>query len=406
MSTIQVCNTENIENKILYVLFKHPQKQYFIIENLESKFFNNTVNSKIFGEAKKLFYEGKVIDADIISNRLKNPKISEKLIDILSDFAVSPMVESYCEELFEEYISKLVIYAKTQEDVKNINELKSKYTFNSQQIKHISDEIEFLTQGYEKQNEEAIYTLYGKLDDCIGSFRGGDYIALGGSTGMGKTTIALNLARQACIQDRRVLYFSLEMTLKQLQNRFVCLNEGLSASKYRSAGFNPFEWQKYKQGLENLKEWKLDTVCDFNLTLEKLHTYLQKGKEKGLNFAIIDYLGLINGYENKTLYEKTTLISRRIKQYAGEFDIPILVLVQLNRDLKNRQEKRPQLSDIRESGAIEQDSDFVLFAHREGYYNQEVSQNELEIIIAKNRHGANNKIVKLNFDLSTQLITE
>ena len=137
------------------------------------------------------------------------------------------MVESYCEELFEEYISKLVIYAKTQEDVKNINELKSKYTFNSQQIKHISDEIEFLTQGYEKQNEEAIYTLYGKLDDCIGSFRGGDYIALGGSTGMGKTTIALNLARQACIQDRRVLYFSLEMTLKQLQNRFVCLNEGL-----------------------------------------------------------------------------------------------------------------------------------------------------------------------------------
>ena len=137
-----------------------------------------------------------------------------------------------------------------------------------------------------------------------------------------------------------------------------------------------------------------------------MHTYLQKGKEKGLNFAIIDYLGLINGYESKTLYEKTTLISRRIKQYAGEFDIPILVLVQLNRDLKNRQEKRPQLSDIRESGAIEQDSDFVLFAHREGYYNQEVSQNELEIIIAKNRHGANNKIVKLNFDLNTQLITE
>lgn len=406
MSTIQVCNTENIENKILYVLLKCPQKQYFIIENLEARFFNNFINSKIFEEAKKLFYEGKLIDEDIIANRLKNPKIAEKLIDILTDFAVSPLVESYCETLFENYISKLVISAKTQEDVKIINELREKYTFNNQNIKHISEDIDILTTGYEKQNNEAIYTLYGKLDDCIGSFRGGDYIALGGSTGMGKTTIALNLARQACIQERRVLYFSLEMTLPQLQNRFVCLNEGLSASKYRSNGFNLTEWQRYKQGLENLKQWTLDTVCDFNLTLEKLHTYLQKGKEKGLNFAVIDYLGLINGYENKSLYEKTTLISRRIKQYAGEFDIPILVLVQLNRDLKNRQEKRPQLSDIRESGAIEQDSDFVLFAHREGYYNKDVSQNELEIIIAKNRHGTNNKIIKLNFDLSTQLITE
>lgn len=406
MSTIQVCNTENIENKILYVLLKCPQKQYFIIENLEARFFNNSVNSKIFEEAKKLFYEGKLIDEDIIVNRLKNPKIAEKLIDILTDFAVSPLVENYCETLFENYISKLVISAQTQEDVKVINELRAKYTFNSQNIKHISDDTEILTTNYEKQNNEAIYTLYSQLDNCIGSFRGGDYIALGGSTGMGKTTIALNLARQACIQDRRVLYFSLEMTLPQLQNRFVCLNEGLSANKYRSSGFNQYEWELYKKGVENLKYWKLDTVCDFNLTLEKLHTYLQKGKEKGLNFAVIDYLGLINGYENKSLYEKTTLISRRIKQYAGEFDIPILVLVQLNRDLKNRQEKRPQLSDIRESGAIEQDSDFVLFAHREGYYNKDVLQNELEIIIAKNRHGTSNKIVKLNFDLSTQLITE
>ena len=404
MSITQVY--ENIENKILYALLRYPEKQFFIIENLEAKFFNNVVNSKIFEEAKKLFYEGKIIDEDIIASRLKNDKVTDKLIDILGDFVVSPIIEGYCETLFNQHISKCVINAKTQKDVDYINELREKYTFNGQQIKHISDDIQILETNYEKQNNQAIYTLYSQLDNCIGSFRGGDYIALGGSTGMGKTTIALNLARQACIQDRRVLYFSLEMTLSQLQNRFVCLNEGLSASKYRSSGFNQYEWEKYKKGLENLQEWKLDTVCDFNLNLEKLYTYLQKGKEKGLNFAIIDYLGLINGYENKTLYEKTTLISRRIKQYAGEFDIPILVLVQLNRDLKNRQEKRPQLSDIRESGAIEQDSDFVLFAHREGYYNKDVPQNELEIIIAKNRHGANNKIIKLNFDLNTQLITE
>lgn len=406
MFTIQQCSTENIENKILYILLKYPEKQYYLIENLHPSFFNNYLNSEIFKQAKKLFYEGKKIDEDVISSLIKKEQIGNKIVDILSEFAVSPMAETYCEILFNQHIEKLIKSAKTQEDFKYIEDLKIKYRFDNQEIKHISDDIEKLEKNYDKQNTSSIYTLYSQLDECIGAFCGGDYIALGGATGMGKSTIALNLARQACIQDKNVLYFSLEMTLSQLQNRFVCLNEGLSASKYRSNGFNLVEWQTYKQGLKNLAQWRLNTVCDFNLTLEKLYSYLQKQKQKGLDFVIIDYLGLISGFTNKSLYEKTTLISRKLKQLAGEFDVPILVLVQLNREVKNRQDKKPQLSDIRESGAIEQDADYVLFAHREGYYNNEISPEQLQIIIAKNRHGTNNKIINLHFDLKTQLITE
>ena len=114
----------------------------------------------------------------------------------------------------------------------------------------------------------------------------------------------------------------------------------------------------------------------------------------------------MQGNNNKSLYEKSTIISRNIKLIATEMNVPILVLVQLNRDIKNRDDKRPKLSDIRESGAIEQDADMVLFAHREAVYNNNANANELEIIIAKNRHGSNNKIVKLNFDLTTQNISE
>ena len=406
MSIIQQCNTENIENKILYILLKYPEKQYFLIENLHPTFFNSALNAEIFKQAKKLFYEGKKIDEDVITSLIQKEQIGNRILDILCDFAVSPMAETYCEVLFNNHIEKLIKSAKTQEDFKYIEDLKTKYRFDNQEIKHISDEVDKLELGYSKQNSQSIYTLYSQLDDCIGAFCGGDYIALGGATGMGKSTIALNLARQACMQDKNVLYFSLEMTLSQLQNRFVCLNEGLSANKYRSNGFNMVEWETYKQGLKNLAQWRLNTVCDFNLTLEKLYSYLQKQKLKGLDFVIIDYLGLINGFTNKSLYEKTTLISRRIKQLAGEFDVPILVLVQLNREVKNRQDKKPQLSDIRESGAIEQDADYVLFAHREGYYNNEIPPEQLQIIIAKNRHGTNNKIINLNFDLKTQLITE
>jgi replicative DNA helicase len=208
------------------------------------------------------------------------------------------------------------------------------------------------------------------------------------------------------MQDKTVLYFSLEMPLDQLQNKFVCIQEKLNANKYRSFGFNLVEMGKYLEGLQGLKQWNLYTVCDFNLTPEKMRAYIEKQKKKKLDFVILDYLGLMSGYANKSNYERITLFSRKIKLMAGEFNVPILVLVQLNRDLKQRQDKRPVLSDIRESGAIEQDSDFVLFAHREGYYDRSKPQNDFNLIVAKNRHGEANRILDFDFDLETQTISE
>lgn len=405
MFTIQ--DFELLEEKILYILLRCSEKQFFIIENLEKEFFKSPENAHIFELAKKLFYEGKKVDETIIFCKFNNDeKLIDKLVDILHAFAVSPMAEEYCEALFRRYFDKQIASAKNESDYKAIKELKELHPFESIGITHISDNSEELLNGYSEQSDKAIYTYYQELDNCIGSFRGGDYIALGGSTGMGKTTMALNLARQACIQDKHVLYFSLEMTLEQIQNRFICMNEGLSASKFRSHGFNLTEWERYKQGAKNLQEWRLNAVCDFDLTLEKMYSYMQKKAQTGLDFAIVDYLGLISGFENKTLYEKSTAVSRRLKQLAGEFNIPVLVLVQLNRDMKLRQNKRPQLSDIRESGAIEQDADFVIFAYRDGYYNPDSAQNKLELIVSKNRHGESNRIIELDFDLRTQLIKE
>lgn len=406
MSTIQDFEPSMLEEKILYILLKHESKQFFIIENLEKEFFEDSGNSFIFDAAKKLFYEGKKIDETTLFYKLNKQDLINKLADVLCTFAVSPMTESYCEMLFKKHLNKLIRQAKNDSDFKKIAELKEKHPFDSIGITHISDNTDNLEADYLEQSSKAIYTLYNSLDDCIGSFRSGDYIALGGSTGMGKTTMALNLARQACIQDRNVLYFSLEMTLEQIQNRFICMNEGLSAARFRSHGFSLIEWEKYKKGIENLKQWRLSTVCDFDLTLEKMHSYMQKKKQTGLDFVIVDYLGLINGFENKTLYEKSTSVSRRLKQLAGEFNVPVLVLVQLNRDMKMRQNKRPQLSDIRESGAIEQDADYVIFAYRDGYYNPDSPQNKLELIVSKNRHGESGRIITLDFDLKTQLIKE
>ena len=400
-------NQLNVEENILYVLLTNPEKQAFIARNLNKIFFEDSINRKIFECALQLHFNGEDIDPITIADKLKNPTATERISDILScSLAISAMCTKYCKILFGNYLDKLIKSAKSEADFDKINELKNHYLFEEQRIVPISYKTEDFDKRYKDKEKTTVFTYFPALDECIGSFMGGDYIALGASTGVGKTAFALNLARQVCIQDKSVLYFSLEMPLEQLQNRFVCMNQSLSALKFRSFGFNLIEMQKYKKGLQELKQWDLHIVTDYDLTPEKMRNYISQKKKDKLDFVILDYLGLVSGYTNKSLYEKTSLVSRKIKLMAGEFNIPVLVLVQLNRDLKNRQDKRPLLSDIRESGAIEQDADFVLFAHRQGIYDKNIPENDLEIIIAKNRHGTSQRIIHLKFDLVTQNITE
>ena len=399
--------SDKLENDILYAILNYQNQQHFIFENLDKKFFQDATNSLIFDYARSIYFKGEEIDATAICEHFKDDNINQRVADI---YTYSDTLEVFtsrnCKLLFKNYKEKLIKEAKTEEDYAQIKELENSVLFEENKIFQISSNIENFDKSYKSKQDTAIFTFYSQLDNFIGSFIGGDYIILGAATGMGKTSIALNIARNVCMQDKTVLYFSLEMPLDQVQNRFVCMNEGLNANKYRQFDFNLVEMQNYKQGLSNLQEWNLNVVCDYNLTPEKMRMYVQKQKKKALDFVVLDYLGLMSGYGNKSLYEKTTILSRKIKLLAGEFNVPVLCLVQLNRDLKTRQDKRPKLSDIRESGAIEQDADFILFAHREGYYDKNKAQNKLEIIIAKNRHGASNKIINLDFNLETQLIKE
>lgn len=402
---------DNLEEKLLYILLNHPDKSLFIFSNCSKDFFEDFINARIFEIASSLWDEKTIIEPATICTKLtksEQERVTLRLFDIqTSCFAVSPQCKLYCRLLFEKYLEKCYKTIKTEDDFKRITALKGNFSFEEEESSnHISENIDSLINGYSKDNTKSIFTLYGNLDDCIGSLSGGDYVVLGASTSVGKSTFALNMARNVCIQEKTVLYFSLEMPLEQIQNKFICMQEGLNANKYRSFGFNLAEWEKFKKGAKELKQWNFNVVCDYGLTPEKMHQYMTQQKARGLDFVIVDYLGLMSGYSNKTLYEKITILSRSIKLLATEFNVPILCLVQLNRDLKNRPDKRPCLFDIRESGAIEQDADIVLLLHREGIYNENVPKNLLEVIIAKNRHGEANRLIKLDFDLKTQLIKD
>ena len=402
------------ENNLLAVMLMAEEKHSFIFEKCKEEFFIDLTNRKIFKIAKRLFDEGKDVDnVSIFENAEKNAGVGERLVLLLTEtLANSISTKSYCNILAKNYIERLVKSAKSVKEIEEIENLKhSLLDLDNENIKHISAGVENFKFEYEERSKKSFVTTYEELDKCIGSFQGGDYIALGGSTGSGKTTFALNLAKYISAQGAYVLYCSLEMPLKQLQNRFASLTAGLNASKFRSIGFTKDELEKYQNALNTLNDWNLYTICDYNMTVEKLKIYATEQKKKGLDFLIIDYLGLLNGHDNKSLYEKVTIISRKIKLLATELDIPVLVLVQLNRDFKGRNnaDKRPLLSDIRESGAIEQDADIVLFTYRPviEYTNPleaEQHKKEFEIIVAKNRHGESNKICQLEFDLATQEI--
>ena len=407
-------NINEAENNVLSVLLTTPEKQSYILAKCKEEFFTDMLNRKVFKYAKDLFSKGLDIDnVSIFESSAQNKQIGERVVLLITEtLANSISTKTYCSMLAQNYIDRLVKNAKTAEEFEKIEGIKQKILdFDSEKIKHIASGVEHFKVDYEEKSKKLFLTGYKDLDDCIGSIQGGDYIALGGSTGTGKTTFALNLAKSICAQGAHVLYCSLEMPLKQLQNRFASLTAGLNASKFRSIGFTKEELDKYQNALNDLKEWNLYTICDYNMTIDKLRIYAQEQKKIGLDFLIVDYLGLLNGFDTKSLYEKMTILSRKIKLLATELDIPVLVLVQLNRDSKNRKDKdkRPLLSDIRESGAIEQDADMVLFTYRpcldyENKTESERHKKEFEIIIAKNRHGESNKICQLEFNLETQEI--
>ena len=377
---------ENLLNLLLFDEKINDIDKNRIIENTKSDFFSG-LRCDIYKLIEKLKKQKKKINIlnllDYINEEDYN--LTQELNIIRFSTPLIIQIQYYLESLFKNYIDRAVKEASNIEDIEKINLLKEKFDPKRNAVQHISSNIETWEQRYKAKENTCIYTSYHSIDDIIGSFNGGDYIVLGGGTGQGKTAFALNLAKNVAMFDKKVLYCSLEMPLEQLQNRFNCMTSGLNSKKIRSYNFTDKEYERYKQGLKTLGEWQIYVTTNYKLTIEKLEDTIIMLKP---DFVIIDYLGLMNYSGNASMYEKTTNLSRQIKILATEYNVPIMVLVQLNRDLKNRENKIPLLSDIRESGAIEQDADFVIFVHREyTYSNNTFDKNKIDVFVAKNRHG-------------------
>jgi replicative DNA helicase len=318
--------------------------------------------------------------ASIIVDRARQRnlyEVGEKIMKIASDISV-PSSEAI--EISDELLKK-VAFQETKTNIVSLKELAVKAMQNFDVINNEGA----IKSGYK--------TGFFEMDYMLNGLNPSDLIIIAGRPAMGKTAFALNLLTGFAKEnpEKKAMIFSLEMGEQQLFNRFLSMEGEISNNILKQGILNDENAQKVGIGMSNIGQCSIKIVNEPILTPAKLRTIANLEKRlHGLDFIVIDYLQLMYS-SNKSMnkQQEVSEISRELKLIARELDIPIVALSQLSRSLESRADKRPMLSDLRESGAIEQDADIVIFLYRDEYYNpQSPDIGKAEIIIAKHRNGA------------------
>ncbi|WP_339205788.1 replicative DNA helicase [Paenibacillus sp. FSL K6-3182] len=257
-------------------------------------------------------------------------------------------------------------------------------------LMEVFEKVEQLYQ--DKGGTTGIPSGFTDLDRMTAGFQRSDLIIVAARPSVGKTAFALNVAQNVGVRAREtVAIFSLEMSAAQLVQRMICAEANVDAQRMRTGHLEGDDWEKLTMAIGSLSEAQIFIDDTPGITVAEIRAKCRRlKKEKGLGMIMIDYLQLISGRgkagENRQ--QEVSEISRTLKQIARELEVPVIALSQLSRGVEQRQDKRPMMSDLRESGSIEQDADIVSFLYRDDYYDKESEKKDIiEIIIAKQRNG-------------------
>ena len=383
--------------------------------------FYNSENSAIFQLMNKLHSESRGIDPVLVADEIKRSnfknkeEIQEVLSEILEDITSSYNLLEYAELIKEKAMLRKLgnigakiteiayreegtadsIVDKAEEMVLNL----SNKILKSEIINIGSLSVDELTRLDEmRKNRDKILgipTGFVDLDRMTGGLNNSDLIILAARPAMGKTAFALNLALNAAnISNKNVLIFSLEMPAQQLYQRLLAMESEIGQGKIKMGNLTEDEWARMAFSMGNLSSKNIFVADLPNTNVLEIRSYARKMKSNDkLDLIVIDYLQLINGTRVSrgefNRQQEVSDISRALKGLARELNVPIIALSQLSRSVEQRMDKRPMLSDLRESGAIEQDADIVAFLYREDYYIPETENKGIsELIIRKHRNGA------------------
>jgi replicative DNA helicase len=261
----------------------------------------------------------------------------------------------------------------------------------------LKDTFEHIEKLYDrKEHVTGLATGFGKLDLMTAGFQPSDFVIIAGRPSMGKTAFALNIARHAAVQDRkRVLILSLEMSKEQLVQRLLCADAKVDSQKVRTGYLDPRDWTRLTNAAGRLTEAPIYIDDSPALSVLEARAKARRMKaEHGLDLVVIDYLQLMRGRFQENRQQEISEISRSLKALAKELHVPVVGLSQLSRAVENREKKEPQLSDLRESGALEQDADLIMFLYRPERYGLQSEDGDrvADVIIGKQRNGPTGKI--------------
>jgi len=394
-----------------------------VVEILETSHFYRTSHKKIFSAAVSLYERNEPVDLITLSEELKRQNILEEiggtyyLTELAESIPSSANVEYHARIVLEKYLLRKLIEEaagiakdcyEAGEDVYHIIDRSEQRIFGlsekrlRQTFQHIApimhDAFETIEQFHQRKGVvTGIPTGFTKLDELTSGFQPSELIIIAGRPSMGKTALSLNIARNVAVDSKMpVGIFSLEMSKRQLALRLLCAEARVDAHGVRTGRLADDEWQKLSMCVGILTEAPLFIDDTPGMSVLELRAKARRlKKEKDVKLIIIDYLQLMEGPRNaESRQQEISLISRSLKGLAKELDVPVVALSQLSRAVEVRGgDRRPMLSDLRESGAIEQDADVVLFIYRPEFYGKKIDnqgnslEGKAEVIIGKQRNG-------------------
>ena len=381
--------------------------------------FYQSAYGVIFDAMVELFNEGKPVDLITLQERLKEKDVPAEIAslefvrDLVTAVPTSANVKYYAQIVADKSVMRKLI--KLNEEIANICyagkesleevlEKTEKYVFELLQKRNTSDFVPIkqvvlnALERIEKASKTkgtvtGIPTGFIDLDYKLSGLQPSDLILVAARPSMGKTAFVLNIAQYIAFKkDKSLAIFSLEMSKEQLVNRLFSLESQVDAQAIRSGNMKDSDWEKLIEGAGIIGQSHLIIDDTPGISISELRSKCRKYKlEQGLDVVIIDYLQLMTGSVGKSSesrQQEISEISRSLKGLARELNVTVIALSQLSRAVESRPDKRPMLSDLRESGAIEQDADVVMFIYRDEYYNKDSEfKKQAEIIIAKQRNG-------------------
>lgn len=414
-----------LEEAVLGAIMLDKDGLPVVIEILKPESFYVSAHQEIYEVMLHLFEKSQPIDLLTVHEALKkSQKLDEIggiqfLMDLTNKVASAANIEYHARIIAQKYIQRELIRVSTEtikdsfEDVKDVFDLlddaeRSLFEITDNNLntgfEHVSSlavkarkEIEVTSQ--QEDGLTGITTGFEDLDKITSGWQPSDLIIIAARPGMGKTAFTLSLARNAALNQKAVAIFSLEMANLQLVQRLIAMESEINSRSLRNGKLEEYEWEKLHKAVDRIGDWPIYIDDTPGINIFELRAKCRRLKQNhNIQLVIIDYLQLMSGgpsnKKSGNREQEISAISRSLKGLAKELNVPVIALSQLSRAVETRGgNKRPQLSDLRESGAIEQDADIVTFIYRPDYYDADgedfdMPKDMAEIIISKHRNGA------------------